>query len=201
MKAIALLSGGLDSTVSMLLAQQENEIVLALTLDYGQRAAQREIFASRDICQRFGIPHKIIELPFMSEFKSGLFVNSGLPVSRAWVPNRNGLFLNLAACFAEDVKADLVVCGFNREEGVDFPDNTSEYVDSVNRALYFSTQNHVKVVSLVQGMDKADIFKQAVALGLKLESLWSCYNGGDEPCMTCPSCLRNMQALEKAGMR
>lgn len=200
MKAVALLSGGLDSTVSMLLARQKVEVVLAITIDYGQRAAQREISASRDICLAAGIAHKVIELPFMSQLKSGLISKSGLPVAQSWVPNRNGLFLNLAACWAEDLQADLVICGFNREEGVDFPDNTNEYVDAVNIALNYSTKNHVRVVSLVQGMDKEEIFKQAINLGLRLENMWSCYNGGNEPCMACPSCLRNMQALKKAGM-
>ncbi len=200
MKAVVLLSGGLDSTVSMLMGREKADIVLALTIDYGQKAARKEILAAREICKQEGILHQIVDLPFMSGFKSGLIEKSGLPVSQAWVPNRNGLFLNLAACWAENIAADLIICGFNREEGADFPDNTQEYVEAVNKALYYSTKNHVRVVSLVQGMDKVEIFKKAIELGLKLESMWSCYNGEDMPCMACPSCLRNMQALKKAGM-
>lgn len=200
MRAVALLSGGLDSTVSMLLARAEFELVLAITIDYGQRAAAREIEVSQSICREKGIPHRIIQLPFMADFDSGLMKASGQPVTQSWVPNRNGLFLNLAAGFAENLEAGWVICGFNREEGVDFPDNTREYVEAVNQALSYSTQNRVKVLSMVQSMDKVEIFRQAHALGLRLDSLWSCYEGGAEPCMHCPSCLRNLTALRKAGI-
>lgn len=200
MKAIALLSGGLDSTVSMLLARDEAEVILALTIDYGQRAARREIEYSRDICREYGITHRIIELPFMKEFNSGLIENSTLTVAQPWVPNRNGLFLNLAAAIAEDQGAGLVVCGFNREEGIDFPDNSREYVECVNQALSFSTKNQVRVISKVQGMDKVEIYKAAARLGLSTDRMWSCYLGEDQPCNTCPSCLRNIEALKKAGV-
>ncbi|HWP98284.1 MAG TPA: 7-cyano-7-deazaguanine synthase QueC [Syntrophomonadaceae bacterium] len=200
MRAVVLLSGGLDSTVSMLLARQNFEIVLALTFDYGQRAAAREIEVSRLICQNQGIPHRVIHLPFMAEFGSGLMEASGLPITQPWVPNRNGIFLNLAAGFAEDLQADWVVCGFNREEGMDFPDNTREYIEAVNGALEYSTQNRVKVISMVQSMDKIEITRQAYNMGLNLASLWSCYEGGTEPCGVCPSCLRNLEALRKAGI-
>ncbi|MEN6349632.1 MAG: 7-cyano-7-deazaguanine synthase QueC [Syntrophomonas sp.] len=200
MKAVALLSGGLDSTVSMLLVREEAEVILALTIDYGQRAALREIEYSRDICREYGIAHRVIELPFMKEFSSGLMEESGLAVNQPWVPNRNGLFLNLAAGFAEDRGAGLVICGFNREEGIDFPDNSREYVSCVNEALAFSTKNGVKVTSMVQGMDKVEIYQAAARLGLKADRMWSCYLGGGQPCNTCPSCLRNMEALKKAGV-
>lgn len=200
MKAIALLSGGLDSTVSMLLARQEAQVVLALTIDYGQRAAAREIEFSRNICRDYEIYHRVIELSFMKEFRSGLIEESGLTVEQPWVPNRNGLFLNLAAGFAEDQGAELVICGFNREEGMDFPDNSREYVEYVNKALTFSTKNGVRVISMVQGMDKVEVYRAAASLGLKAAQMWSCYKGGDEPCNTCPSCLRNIEALKKAGV-
>lgn len=200
MKAVALLSGGLDSTVSMLLVREEAQVILALTVDYGQRAARREIEYSRDICREYGIAHRVVELPFMKEFNSGLMEGSGLTVAQPWVPNRNGLFLNLAAAFAEDLEAGLVVCGFNREEGIDFPDNSIEYVDSVNQALSFSTKNQVKVISKVQGMDKVEIYKAAARLGLTADRMWSCYLGGVKPCNACPSCLRNIEALKKAGV-
>jgi 7-cyano-7-deazaguanine synthase len=200
MKAIALLSGGLDSTVSMLLAREEAEVILALTIDYGQRAALREIEYSRDICREYGIAHRVVELPFMKEFHSGLMEDSGLTVDQPWVPNRNGLFLNLAAAFAEDRGAGLVICGFNREEGIDFPDNSREYVECVNQSLSFSTKNGVRVISRVQGMDKVEIYKAAARLGLKTDRMWSCYLGGVKPCNACPSCLRNLEALKKAGV-
>lgn len=200
MKAVVLLSGGLDSVVSMLLARQRAELVLALTIDYGQRARINEIRASQNLCRIYDIPHKVVHLPFMADMHSDLVKDSNMEIANPWVPNRNGLFLNLAACYAESLKAQMVVCGFNLEEALNFPDNSAEYVDALNAALYFSTMNHVKVQSFTQEMDKIDIIKEGVRLGLNFRYIWSCYQGGEKPCGKCSSCLRNQEAFIKAGV-
>ena len=146
------------------------------------------------------IEHKVIHLPFMSDMKSGIIEDSGIDDSSPWVPNRNGLFINLAACYAENLNADLIICGFNREEGIDFPDNSSEYVEAVNQGLTYSTLNKVKLVSFVQNMDKMEIIEAAQILAIDFRLLWSCYRPGDKPCGQCPSCLRNREAYEKVGI-
>jgi len=201
LKAIALLSGGLDSAVSMLKARQTADIVLALTFDYGQKARENEIEAARAICSKYGIEHRLVTLPFMQAMKSGIIENSGVDETQPWVPNRNGLFINVAACYAEDMGADWIVCGFNHEEGVEFPDNTQEFVNAVNEALKYSTLTGVKLVSLVQDMDKPEIVETALSLGIDLDDVWSCYRPGIKPCGQCPSCLRNKEAYMKAGIR
>lgn len=199
-KAIALLSGGLDSATSMLIARQEMKIVLAITFDYGQRARGNEILASKNLCQQYGINHCVIELPFMQDLQSGLIAGSELNIDNPWVPNRNGLFINLAAAYAESMNCEMVICGFNREEAVDFPDNSREFIDRINQALYYSTLNHVQAISYVQSMDKAEIIIKARELGLNLNWLWSCYLDGKQACGECPSCLRNIEAFKKAGI-
>jgi 7-cyano-7-deazaguanine synthase len=200
LQAVALLSGGLDSVVSLLLARQQANIVLALTIDYGQKARLNEIKASAAFCGLYSIPHKVIQLPFMQDMKSGLIEASGMEDNAPWVPNRNGLLINVAACYAENLHADWVVCGFNREEGVDFPDNTREFVEAVNLGLSYSTLNHVKLISLVQDMDKVGIVNAARSLGIDLDLIWSCYRPGEKPCGQCPSCLRNLEAYRKVGI-
>lgn len=200
MQAIALLSGGLDSVVSMLLARKQADIIMALTIDYGQKARANEINASAAFCSIYGVEHKVISLPFMAEMKSGIIENSGIEDSSPWVPNRNGLLINVAACFAENMKADWVICGFNREEGIDFPDNSVPYIEAVNQGLAYSTLNQVRLKSFVQDMDKIEIIKTAVALGIDLSLLWSCYRPGHKPCGQCPSCVRNLEAYKKAGI-
>lgn len=199
MRAVALLSGGLDSVVSMALSPKEVNIILALTIDYGQRAAEKEIKASRTIARQMGIPHQIITLPFMKELQSDLVKNCSEAIANPWVPNRNGLFINLAACFAENMDAQLIICGFNREEASVFADNSAEYIAAVNKALYYSTRNHVKVKSFVQNMLKEDIVRQALQMNIDLNTVWSCYQGGEEPCGECSSCISNRNALRKAG--
>jgi 7-cyano-7-deazaguanine synthase len=201
MKAVALLSGGLDSVVSMLLASKEVEIVLAITVDYGQRAAKQEIAASQRIAHDMGIPHKVICLPFMMELNSDLLKPDNSCIVNPWVPNRNGLLISLAACLAENLGAQMVICGFNREEAAIFPDNSSSFIEAVNSALSYSTRNHVFAKSFVQNMTKEDIVRQALLLGVNLDSLWSCYQDGDEPCGGCSSCITNQDAFRKVGIR
>ena len=201
MKAVALLSGGLDSVVSMLLASKEVEIVLAITVDYGQRAAKQEIAASQRIAHDMGIPHKVICLPFMMELNSDLLKPGNSCIVNPWVPNRNGLLINLAACLAENLGAQMVICGFNREEAAIFPDNSSSFIEAVNSALSYSTRNHVFAKSFVQNMTKEDIVRQALLLDVNLDSLWSCYQDGDEPCGGCSSCITNQDAFRKVGIR
>lgn len=200
MKAITLLSGGLDSAVSMLLAREQADLVLALTIDYGQKASSNEIKAAADFCTHYSVPHQVISLPFMLEMKSGLIQDSGIEDTFPWVPNRNGLFINVAACYAENLGADLIICGFNREEGRDFPDNTREFIEAVNQSLSFSTLNQVKLISWVQDMDKVEIAKAALSLGVDMRMIWSCYRSGVRPCGQCPSCIRNNIAFQKAGI-
>lgn len=200
MKAVALLSGGLDSIVSMLLAREQAEIILAITIDYGQKARSNEIASSAAFCSNYGIEHKVISLPFMTDMKSGIIEDSGIEDSSPWVPNRNGLLINLAGCYAENLKADWIICGFNREEGVDFPDNSLAYIEAVNQGLNYSTLNKVKLKSFVQDMDKVQIVKAAQALNIDFGLIWSCYRPGDKPCGQCPSCLRNREAYMKAGI-
>ncbi len=200
MKAIALLSGGLDSVVSMLLARQKADIVLALTIDYGQKARINEIKSAQSFCSLYGIKHQVIQLPFMLDMKSGIIEASGMEDSSPWVPNRNGLIINLAACYAENLKADWVICGFNREEGADFPDNTLEFVQAISHSLYYSTLNKVELRSFVQNMDKIEIVASAKNLGVDFGLIWSCYRSGDKPCGECPSCVRNQKAYKKVGI-
>lgn len=193
------MSGGLDSIVSMALAQQELEIILAITFDYGQKARLKEISYSTEFCKLFDIKHKIISLPFMQDLQSSLNEACEDNIS-PWVPNRNGVFINIAAAYAENYDAQFILCGFNLEEAVSFPDNSIEFIKSVNKALYYSTLNHVELKSYVDNMNKVEIINKAKELGINLSKVWSCYRGGDIPCGDCPSCLCNNRAYEKAGV-
>lgn len=200
MRGIALLSGGLDSVVSMLKAKTVMDIILAITVDYGQRAKEKEIASSRNLCKKLGISHKVIKLEFMQEIESGLNETSQINDITPWVPNRNGLFINLAAAYAEYLKADYILCGFNREEAIDFPDNSAEFVTAANQSLFYSTLNHVELKSFVIDLDKVQIIKEALKMGIDLNNTWSCYRNTEYPCGVCPSCKRNIAAFKKAGL-
>jgi len=216
MGSIVLLSSGLDSAVAFKAALDEWGVDLALTFDYGQRAAEKEIECARRICGRFGVRHEVIELPWLEDVTRTSLVYRGEKVpalteaeldERAreaahavWVPNRNGAFINIAACFADAFGIGRIVCGFNAEEGATFPDNTPEFVEAVNGSLYYSTENHAKVVAPVGGLDKVGIIKKGMSIGAPLDLSWSCYFSGERPCGKCESCVRRARAFRLAGV-
>jgi 7-cyano-7-deazaguanine synthase len=205
MKGVAILSGGLDSTVSLAVAVRKMSVVLALTFDYGQRAARRERAASARIARRFGVPHRVVSIPWLSALTSTALVNRSAALPRrtmslasakaVWVPNRNGVFIEIAAAHAESLGAGRLITGFNREEAATFPDNSAAYVKAVNRALTFSTANGVEVVSYTGALDKRGIVRLGRRLGPPLDLIWPCYEGGRTWCGTCESCLRSLRAL------
>ncbi len=211
--AITLLSGGLDSMVSTAIAAKRHKIVLALTFDYGQRAAKREIEAARKIAKYFNIPHKVVPLKWLSEIcktslvarnkkvpllSLGALSKKGVTASSAkavWVPNRNALFVNIAAAFAETIGSKVIVAGFNKEEAATFPDNSPEFVSAANRTLALSTMIRPKVFSFTQRMTKRDMVDFAFESDLPIELVWSCYLGGKLQCGRCESCMRFIAAL------
>jgi 7-cyano-7-deazaguanine synthase len=202
-KSIILLSGGLDSLVSLGLKKEELNIELALTFDYGQKSAQDEISSSEKICKYYDITHKVIKLDFLKEItNTSLVSDKELPKGiqktsqSVWVPNRNGLFLNIAGSFADSYGYDYILIGANKEEAGTFPDNTKEFIDRINSEFEYSTKIKPKVIAPLINYDKNDIVKLAMLNNIPLELTMSCYKGGDKHCGECESCTRLKKALE-----
>jgi 7-cyano-7-deazaguanine synthase len=197
-KSIILLSGGLDSLVGAAIAVKKTRPVCAFTFDYGQKAARMEIAAAKKICTHLRIRHRVTALPFFKEFKTCALIEQGSSkkhrsltrLKDVWVPNRNGLFINIAACFAEYYGAGLIVTGFNREEAQDFPDNTDAFIQAINRSLTYSTLTGVKVKSFVSAYTKDEIYGLGLKMNAPLDLVYSCYRGTKKMCGTCASCKR-----------
>lgn len=213
-KSIILLSGGLDSLVSLALAKKEYNITLALTFDYGQKSVQREIEASKAICDFYNIEHKIIKLDWLKEItQTSLVSDEEIPITSlddlscdeftqksaasVWVPNRNGAFLNIAASFADSYGYNFIIFGANKEEGQTFPDNTQEFIDRINDSFRFSTQVKPKVFAPLINFSKNDIVRKAVENCIPLELTRSCYATEERHCGVCESCIRLKRALEE----
>jgi len=207
-KGILLFSGGLDSTVSLSRAVKETDVEIALTFDYGQRAANKEIEASGKICREYGIRHQVIELAWLAEVTSTALVNKEVEIplnnfgdesaKKVWVPNRNGIFVNIAAGFAEGLGLSRIITGFNQEEAQTFKDNSSEFVEAINQCLKLSTLSPVKVVSFTGNLKKDEIVSLGIKLGAPLRKIWCCYFGNDLMCGKCESCQRAIFAFRKA---
>lgn len=211
--AVVLLSSGLDSSMALAIARTEMQVRFALTFDYGQRAAQQEIDRARQIADYYGVSHRSLILPWFNEFRSNALVNSEGRLPRpdveqlscntyskrsaqaVWVSNRNGVFIECAAAFAEEHDVDHVLVGFNKEEAATFPDNSIEYIEAVNKALSFSTRGKVSVLSHTAAFDKKEIVTKAKSLNFPFHLLWSCYEGRAQMCGSCESCMRLKRAL------
>ncbi len=219
MGAIVLLSGGLDSSVCLAQAVTKHKKILVITFDYGQKARERELLASEQLANYYGVSREVIKLDFLQRITKTSLVNYGEQppepdesdlddiqgaaketAHKVWVPNRNGLFINIAACFAESGDYEWIITGFNREEAATFPDNTVEFLNRSSSALELSTLSRPRVISYTQDLDKAGIVKLGQELGLPFRYIWSCYHGYQEMCGRCESCRRFSRAMKKAGV-
>ena len=203
-RSIALVSGGLDSVVSLARAVKERHVESVMFFDYGQRARESERVSSMNAANFYGLPFEDVDIRWL-ETLSPVGMQVGATRSRendalttledVWIPNRNGVFLNVAAAYAERYRCDTVVTGFNREEAEEFPDNSADYVERVNRALEMSTRNGVRVESFTIDLDKPAILRLGLELKAPLSIIWSCYRSGAQMCGRCASCTRLRAAL------
>lgn len=206
-KSIILLSGGLDSLVSLGLTREKYNVELALTFDYGQKALTSEIEASIKICEYYNVKHKVIKLDFLREIThTSLCSDAEIPqgenlelgeesAKSVWVPNRNGLFLNIAASFADSDAYDFIIIGANKEEAATFPDNTKEFIERTEKEFEYSTQHKPKILAPLINYTKNDIVNLAVENSIPLKFTKSCYQGGKKNCGKCESCIRLKNAL------
>ncbi len=205
-KAIVLLSGGLDSFVALDIACKKYNVVMALTFDYGQKAFSEECIASKKIADKYNIEHKIIKLEFLKEITKNSLTDEKQTnfneLKSVWVPNRNGLFLNIAACFCDSQDIDYIVFGANKEEGRDFTDNRKEYNEISNEYFMYSTMKHPKVIAPCCDMDKVDLVNYMIDNNLSFELIKSCYenikNTGKKHCSNCMSCKLLYNAIKNS---
>lgn len=211
-RALVLLSSGLDSSANLALASNAGFTPeLAITFDYGQKAAAQETLASAKIAKFFSVPHEVVSLPFwkntglVSDVVSPKLSASDLrnaSVTKAsmrsvWVPGRNGVFAAVGAAIAEARGLSHVLMGLNREEGETFPDNTRAFMEAQNEAFRFTTLSKVELGSLTVDLSKVEIVAKLRELqNFPFDFLWSCYEGGEKPCRSCESCQRLVRALE-----
>ena len=204
-KAVILLSGGLDSLAALGFPQNDYSIELALTFDYGQKSLANEIDASQKICKYYNVVHKIIKLEWLKEIsRTALVSDADIPVSNlgtkesaeaVWIPNRNGLFLNIAAAFADSFGFDYILYGANKDEGATFPDNTEEFRKEISKVFENSTLKKPQVVAPLINYTKNDIVRIAIENAMPLQFIYSCYSGGGKHCGICESCRHLKQAL------
>lgn len=205
-KGVILLSGGLDSLISLDIAKKQIDIKLALTFNYGQKAFKDEKDASFEIANYYNVEHKIIELPFLKDLSQNALTqesnNDFNNLNSVWIPNRNGLFLNIAASYCDKYDYQYIVFGANKEEGANFPDNTKEFNRVCDKFFAYSTLNKVKVFAPCIEFDKIQIVNYAIDNNVPLNLLKSCYQDsnttGKKHCSECMSCKLLYNAVQKS---
>ena len=206
--AIILLSGGLDSLVSI--AKSSKKITAGLFFDYGQRAFKEEKRAAKKIAKYYGFDLKIIKVDWLKDITDNGLTKSDkffkikdfndkeellLSMKSVWVPNRNALFINIAASFCEGKNIDSIIIGANKEEGETFKDNTKEFIKRANELLKYSTNSGVEVIAPLIDLNKNEIISEGVKYNVPLEFVYSCYKGEKKHCGECESCLHLKNAL------
>ncbi len=195
MKIVALMSGGLDSTLMGVLAKEEGHVLHPLFIDYGQRAVGRELAACRAAVRHFDLG----ELEEMSISGFGKSVPSGLTdpdldvFVDAFLPGRNLLFLLCGAAHAYSKDADSVAIGLLSEETAIFPDQTAEFVSKAQTMLEHVLERALPIVAPLMSMNKSDVVASARERGIT--KTWSCHLDGDNPCGRCIAC-REFDGME-----
>ena len=215
MKAVLLLSGGLDSYTAGAIAKAEGYELYALTIRYGQVHA-REIDAARHVAKALGVAgHLELEVPLSKIGGSALVGEGEIPKDRVvdaagipatYVPARNTIFLSLAMASAEVVGATAIVIGVNALDYSGYPDCRPEYLDAFARVAALATKAGVegrdlRILSPLLYLSKADIIRRGLSLGLHYGLTISCYDPDPDgqPCGRCDSCQLRAKGFSEAG--
>ncbi|MDE2664211.1 MAG: 7-cyano-7-deazaguanine synthase [Gemmatimonadota bacterium] len=188
MAIVTLVSGGIDSTVMSLLAQEEGIKLFPLFVNYGQRSARLEWFACQHVHARFGLP--TVERVDLCDF--GRLVSSGLTDPKqhvyedAFQPGRNLLLLVAGAAYAVEVGADGVALGLLDPGRRLFDDQTEEFVNRAEDAIRLSVGRSVSVLAPLIGCSKRDVLRLARERGVS--KTYSCHAGEEEVCGGCIAC-------------
>jgi 7-cyano-7-deazaguanine synthase len=212
---VVLFSGGIDSTTALYWALERYDRVFPLTFDYGQRHRVEVRLAGR-LVRRLGLPRTVIKINLcqvggsaltdrsvpLPRFTSRAAMPSGPPPT--YVPFRNGIFLAVAAAWAEARRVHDIVCGFHVLDSPDYPDTRREFVRAMEKAVNLGTaavfgRPKMRIVAPFVGLTKSEIIRRGLALGADYSFSVSCYAGQEAPCGTCSSCLLRRDAWKEAG--
>ncbi len=217
MKSLVLCSGGVDSAVCLAIAAEQGPVE-TISFRYGQ-THQVELEHSKLLSKYYNcIAHHEITLPdvFSGGGKSTL-VDKGLEqphmtyaeiresegVSPTYVPFRNANLISAAVAKALTRDCDYVWFGAHAEDARNFayPDCSFEFLGPLASSIYVGTYHKVRLITPLQWLMKADIVKKGLELGVPFELCYSCYSGGERPCLRCPTCIERTAAFNANGVQ
>lgn len=220
MKALVLVSGGIDSTTCLGMAVDKHgkDNVVALSVFYGQKHT-KEIEAAQKITDYYGVEHISLDLTRIFQYSDCSLLShsdrevphesyaeqlektDGSPVS-TYVPFRNGLFLSSAASIAISKKCGIIYYGVHADDaaGNAYPDCSGAFNKAMGEAIYIGSGNQVTIEAPFVNWTKAQVVKKGLELKVPYEYTWSCYEGGDKPCGVCGTCRDRAEAFRLNGV-
>ncbi|MBS1789683.1 MAG: 7-cyano-7-deazaguanine synthase QueC [Acidobacteria bacterium] len=218
-KAIALLSGGLDSTTTLAIAKNQGYEIYALTFRYGQRH-EFEIEAAKKIAKQFGVSqHVIAQIDLRAFGGSALTSDIDLPKGRSiaemshgipvtYVPARNTIFLSFALAWAEVLEVNDVFIGINALDYSGYPDCRPEYIEAYQNMANLATKagvegrQQLKIHTPLIYLTKAEIIRRGGELGVDYSMTSTCYDpsANGEACGQCDACLLRLKGFAENGI-
>ena len=220
MRAVLLLSGGLDSYTAGAIAGGDGYELFALTVRYGQ-VHEREVEAARHVARALAVTrHLELDVPLAKIGGSALVGEGDIPKDRVldreadaggipstYVPARNTVFLSLALAWAEVIGAEAIVIGVNALDYSGYPDCRPEYLRAFERVAALATRAGVegrplRILAPLLEWSKAQIIRRGLDLGVDYGLTWSCYDPspGGAPCGRCDSCILRARGFAEAGV-
>jgi len=212
-KAVCILSGGMDSTLSSYIAKNDGYEIIAVHFNYGQRTEHKELECFRNICIELDVKEKYeINIPFFTQIGASALtdttidvpiggIEAGVPIT--YVPFRNGIFLSIATAIAEKHNAKALFIGVVQEDSSGYPDCTDDFIFKMENAMNQGTKKEtkLKIITPLVHMTKGEIVKVAIQLNVPLEYTWSCYKNEKEACGLCDSCRLRLKGFSEAGIK
>ena len=219
MKAVVLLSGGLDSTTTLAIAKRAGFDLFALTFDYGQRH-HIEVDRAQDIAKHFAVvDHQIVKIDLRQFGGSALTDSIEVPTDRdqkemgseipvTYVPARNTIFLSFCLAYAEVKEANDIFIGVNAIDYSGYPDCRPEFITAFETLANLATKagvegkNRMKIHTPLIKLNKGEIIQKGLQLGVDFAMTHSCYNPGEEgkSCGVCDSCQLRLKGFQEAGL-
>ncbi len=210
-KAVALISGGMDSAVLAYELRDQGYAVEGLGVNYGQRH-RKELEAAQALAAHMGITHEVVDLSTLRSLISASALTGDAPVPHGHyaeesmkitvVPNRNMIMLAVAAGVAASRGAQAIATAVHAGDHFIYPDCRPQFVDAMRTALWRGMEGlwHVELLTPFLMATKADIAKRGHDLGVPFELTWSCYEGGEHHCGRCGTCVERREAFVVAGV-
>jgi len=208
--AVVLLSSGMDSAVCASVANEKYRLAF-LHVQYGQKSAAKELKCFQKLCEFFR-PEKVLiaEAPFLKKIGGSSLTVEDLPIPEdeeggipsTYVPFRNGIFLSIAASWAEVISAKKIFIGVNQVDFSGYPDCRASFIEAFNQAIKEGTkpETQIEIEAPLLNLSKKEIVLLGVKLGTPFELTWSCYKDTEVACGRCASCKLRLKAFREAGV-